>query len=47
MFFKRVVLLVTLLIFSFTAFSEDSKQDGFKIGGAMRYNILATNYENG
>lgn len=47
MFFKRVVLLVTLLIFSFTAFSEDSKQDWFKIGGAMRYNILATNYENG
>ena len=48
MFLKRVVLFFTLSIISFKAFPQaDRKEEGFKIGGAVRYNMLSTNYESG
>lgn len=48
MFLKRIVLFFTLSVISFKAFPQaDSKEEGFKIGGAVRYNMLSTNYESG
>ena len=48
MFLKRIFLVLTLSIFSFSLFSQsNNKQDGIKIGGAVRYNLLSTNYEGG
>src|SRR5690554_4089612 len=48
MFLKRIFLVLTLSIFSFSLFSQsNSTQDGIKFGGAVRYNLLSTNYESG
>src|SRR5690554_6269959 len=48
MFLKRIVLFFTLSIISFKAVPQAySKEEGFKIGGAVRYNMLSTNYESG
>ena len=48
MFLKRIYLVLTLSIFSFYLFSQsNNKQDGVKLGGAVRYNLLSTNYESG
>lgn len=44
---RIVSLFFTLSIISLQAFPQaDGKQEGFKIGGAVRYNLLSTNYES-
>lgn len=48
MILNRKILFIPLLFFSILAFAQDEvKEDGFTFGGAMRYNILSTNYESG
>lgn len=48
MILKRIPLLVVLFLISSTMQAQDEeKEDGFTFGGAVRYNILATNYESG
>jgi hypothetical protein len=48
MIFKRNLLFVFFLIAGLTAFAQDEEsEDGFTFGGAMRYNIISTNYESG
>ena len=45
---KRAIFIFTLLVFTLSTFAQTgNKEDGFKIGGAVRYNILSTNYESG
>ncbi|MFA7140518.1 MAG: hypothetical protein WC126_05870 [Proteiniphilum sp.] len=45
---KRTIFVFPLLIFSSLVIAQPQKrEDGFKIGGSMRYNILSTNYESG
>ncbi|SHF23789.1 hypothetical protein SAMN05444274_104134 [Mariniphaga anaerophila] len=47
MVLKRNFLIIFLLLFSFSTIAQtEEKKDGFKIGGAVRYNVLSTNYEN-
>ncbi len=47
MFLKQKLLFITLLFSSCMVFSqEEEKKDGFEFGGAMRFNLLSTNYEN-
>ncbi len=47
MFLKKKFLIVALLFLSSLSFGqEEEKEDGFKFGGAMRFNLLSTNYEN-
>ncbi|MFW5831388.1 MAG: hypothetical protein ACOCVA_04005 [Prolixibacteraceae bacterium] len=44
---KKKLLIIALLFLSFLSFGqEEKKEDGFKFGGAMRFNFLSTNYEN-
>ncbi len=38
-----LILLSNLIVIA----QEEKKEDGFKIGGAVRYNIISTNYESG
>jgi hypothetical protein len=48
MFFKKIVVVLTFSVFSFSLFPQsDGKEEGFKIGGAVRYNMLSTHYEDG
>src|SRR5690554_5463657 len=48
MFLKKIGLVFTLSFLSFTLFSQtNNTQDGIKIGGAIRYNLLSTYYESG
>lgn len=48
MILKRIPLLLVLFLISSTMQAQDEeKEDGFTFGGAVRYNILATNYESG
>jgi len=47
MFFKQTLLFFTLLLSSSLVFGqEEEKEDGFEFGGAMRFNLLSTSYEN-
>ncbi len=47
MFLKQKLLFITLLFSSCVVFGqEEEKEDGFEFGGAMRFNLLSTNYEN-
>ncbi len=44
---KQKFFVLTLLLFPFlTTAQESEKKDGIKFGGALRYNILSTNYES-
>ena len=44
---KQKFFVLTLLFFPFlTTAQESEKKDGIKFGGAVRYNILSTNYES-
>jgi len=44
---KQKFLIATLLFFQFLTIAQQSeKKDGIKFGGALRYNILSTNYES-
>lgn len=46
MILKKKLIAIIFLIFSFSALAQtEEKKDGFKIGGAVRYNVLSTNYE--
>ena len=48
MFLKQTFLFFVLLFTSCLVFGQDEKkEDGFEFGGAMRYNIISTNYESG
>ncbi len=48
MILKKKLSIITLLIFTFSGFAQtEEKEDGFKIGGAVRYNIISTSYESG
>ncbi|HKJ78671.1 MAG TPA: hypothetical protein VKA10_04005, partial [Prolixibacteraceae bacterium] len=48
MFLKQTLLIVALLFSSCVVFGqEEEKEDGFEFGGAMRFNLLSTNYESG
>jgi hypothetical protein len=48
MILKRNLLFIFLLLANSFAFAQDEeKEDGFTFGGAMRYNIISTNYESG
>ena len=48
MIMKRKLLFIALLFIGITAFAqEEENEDGFTFGGAMRYNIISTNYESG
>ncbi|HKK60002.1 MAG TPA: hypothetical protein VJ937_11020 [Salinivirga sp.] len=48
----NIVQFLGIFLILFTAFSssavaqEEEKKDGFKIGGAVRYNIISTDYES-
>ena len=43
---KQSVVILVLLVCSFVATAEESeKKDGVKLGGALRYSIISTNYE--
>lgn len=43
---KQKFLIAALLFFPFLTTAQESEQkDGIKFGGALRYNILSTNYE--
>ncbi len=45
---RKNLLLFILFFTSTIVFAQDEeKKDGFKIGGAMRFNLLSTNYESG
>lgn len=45
---KKNLLLFILILASTIVFAQDEeKEDGFKFGGAMRFNLLSTNYESG
>ncbi len=44
---KQKFLIAALLFFPFLTIAQQSeKKDGIKFGGALRYNILSTNYES-
>jgi hypothetical protein len=47
---KRILhyfLTISILSWSvFTANAQEEKEDGFKIGGAVRFNMISTNYES-
>ena len=46
--FKKSLLLIAFILTSFFIHAQEKeKKDGFKFGGAIRYNILSTNYESG
>lgn len=46
--FKKDLLFITFLFTCFLVHAQEKeKKDGFKFGGAIRYNILTTNYESG
>lgn len=48
MILKRIPLFFVFVLFSSSLFAQEEEDDsGFKFGGAVRYNILATNYESG
>ncbi|MFW5819701.1 MAG: hypothetical protein ACOCWA_00315 [Bacteroidota bacterium] len=48
MIVKRIPLLVVLFLIGSSMQAQDEENaDGFTFGGAVRYNILATNYESG
>ena len=43
---KQTLFILALVLFPFlTTAQEREKKDGIKFGGALRYNILSTNYE--
>ncbi|WP_319590307.1 hypothetical protein [uncultured Draconibacterium sp.] len=45
---RKNLLLFILIFASSIVFAQDEEnEDGFKIGGAMRFNLLSTNYESG
>lgn len=44
---KKDLLLFILIFISSAVFSQEEEKDGFKIGGAVRFNLLSTNYESG
>ncbi|MFW6327920.1 MAG: hypothetical protein ACOC2F_06355, partial [Bacteroidota bacterium] len=45
---KGKSLLLALFLMSFSTYGqEEEKKDGFKFGGAVRYNLLSTYYESG
>ena len=45
---RKNLLLFILIFATANVFAQDGeKEDGFKIGGAMRFNLLSTNYESG
>jgi len=46
MIFKKNLLLILLFLSTITVLAQE-KENSFKIGGAMRYNIMSTNYESG
>ena len=47
MIMKQKLLFIALLFFGMTAFAqEEEKEDGFTFGGAMRYNIISTSYND-
>jgi len=47
MILKRNLLFIFLLLASSLAFGQDEeKEDGFTFGGAMRYNIISTSYND-
>lgn len=44
---KQKIFILALLFFPFLTTAEESeKKDGIKFGGALRYNIISTNYES-
>ncbi len=49
MILKKTTLLFAMLMAGLTAIAQEEKkkEDGFKFGGALRYNFLSTNYESG
>jgi len=48
MVLKQKFLVILLLFSSCLVFGqEEEKEDGFEFGGAMRFNLLSTNYESG
>lgn len=44
---KKKILLTFVLLSVFIFAKGEDEKDGFKIGGAVRYNTMWTNYENG
>jgi hypothetical protein len=45
---RKLLFIIAFLLSSGILFAqEEEKEDGFTFGGAMRYNILSTNYESG
>ncbi|QIA08244.1 hypothetical protein [Draconibacterium halophilum] len=44
---KNLLLFILIFASSVVLAQDDEKEDGFKIGGAMRFNLLSTNYESG
>ena len=48
MILKKNFFIILFLLTNYLSYSqEEENEDGFKFGGAMRYNLLSTNYESG